>query len=152
MRNSWAGGSLSILLGAPQAGGWEGREPSERKIRHQSALQTNLGPYIKPVLDLGPWMGDVSGYQKVGSSTHAGECKPLDHLPVPSKREVAQDGSSFCNCLGKCVFSSSLRTCSRRWSSSLQAGFRRARALRALSLLPNPAARSRGNWSLPLQH
>lgn len=30
-RNSWAGGSPSILLGTPGADGWENREPSEKK-------------------------------------------------------------------------------------------------------------------------
>lgn len=80
----------------------------------------------------------MSGYQKIGTSTHVGECKRLDYLPVPSKRTAAQDSSRICDCLGKCVFSSSsLRTCSRRWSSPLEAGFRRARALGALSLPPS---------------
>lgn len=106
-RSRWAGGSLSFLLGT--RGQVAGRAGSPRRespqIRHQSALPTDLGPYRQPVLDLVPWEGDVSGYQKVGSSTHEGECKPLDHLPIPSKGKVAQDGSSFCGCLGKCVFS-----------------------------------------------
>lgn len=127
--------------------------PSESpQVRRQSALRTDVGPYIRPALDLGPWVGDVSGYQKVGASTHEGECKPLDLLPVPSKRTAAQDGSRFCDCLGKCVSSSSRRTRSRRWSS-LEAGFRRARGLGALSLPPslppNPAARSTGPGGHP---
>lgn len=124
------------------------------QVRRQSALQTNLGPYIEPVLDPGPWVGGASHYQKAGASTHKGECKPLDHLPVPSKRTAAQDGSWFCGSLGKCVFSSSsLRACSRRWSSPLEAGFRRARALGALPLPPSKSSSLEQEQSaFPLQH
>lgn len=30
----------------------------------------------------------MSGYQKASASTHNGECKPLDHLPVQRSRTV----------------------------------------------------------------
>lgn len=46
--------------------GWEGREPLESpQVRCQSALQTNLGLYIEPILGPGPWLADVSNYQKL---------------------------------------------------------------------------------------
>lgn len=49
----------------------------EPPVRCQSALQTNLGLYIEPVLDPGPWLADVFIYQKASASTYTGEGKPL---------------------------------------------------------------------------
>lgn len=128
--------------------GWEGREPLESpQVRCQSALQTNLGLYIEPVLDPGPWLADVSNYQKASASTYMGEGKPL----VPQRERQSRTVHDY---LGKQFFSSwSPRACSRRWASLPEDGFRRARALGGTvlpSLPPNPAARSRGGWCLPL--
>lgn len=48
--NSWAGGSPSLRLWASGQGALGKKAPSTPK-RHQSALQTNLDPYLEPVLE-----------------------------------------------------------------------------------------------------
>lgn len=70
--------------------GWEAGSPwrESPQVRHQSALQTNLGPSIEPALGPGP--PRECGYQKPSASAHKAEQEPLDRVSVPSKRTVAR--------------------------------------------------------------
>ena len=132
--------------------GWKSREPLEREPpgKTSKCFIDKSGPLHRTCSRSRTLVGGAFHYQKAGASIHKGECKPLDHLPVPSKRTEAQDGSWFCGSLGKCVFSSSsLRACSRRWDSPLETGCRRVRALGALSLPPSKSSSPEQKQSVP---
>lgn len=100
--------ALPSCSGPPGHVAWgAGRPWRESPPNKTSKCFTNKSrPIHRTCPSAGPWVEDMSGHQKASASTHKGEPKPRDHLPVPSKRTAAQNSSSSHDCLGKRVFSS----------------------------------------------